>query len=187
MLLIFDGYDCTGKTTLANYFSNKFALKIFKRSAVKCIEQEKVEDHRLWAKAQYIMLGRLVEQGQVPNIIFDRWMMSEYCYSPVVRGYDIKDYYFEVENLIKDSKDVLWVYLTVGEEENSEKILRKRYDDKKEDFLSFEDLLKVKKNFDELFKVSKIPKLKILTNVVPTQDLINEQLSLVWKTLSSHK
>ena len=121
MLLIFDSYDCVGKTTIANIFQNRFALPIFKRSAVKCIEQVDVKDHRLWAKAQYTMLARLVEQGQTFNLIFDRWMMSEYCYSPVVRGYDIKDYYFEVENLMKNHREgLLWVYPTVGEEKDSE-------------------------------------------------------------------
>jgi len=183
MLLIFDGYDCTGKTTIANVFSERFAFKIFKRSAVKCIEQTDVKEHRLWAKAQYTMLGRLVEHGQTPNLIFDRWMMSEYCYSPVVRSYDIKDYYFEVENLMKNSKDVLWIYPTVGEGIEAEKLLKKRYDDKKEDFLSFEDLLKVKKNFDELFELSKLPKLKILTNFEPTPHAVAEQLGRIWKVI----
>jgi thymidylate kinase len=160
MLLVFDSYDCAGKTTLAKAYAKKFKIPLYLEGASQRPEFKSYEEHKLWSNSAYNHLARLLTSGAKFDMVMDRWIFTEYCYSPILRGYDIKDYYRKIENLIAHTGKVVWIFPFVSKLD----VLKRRYVDKKESFLTFKNLLKVKDNFEALFSSTKYPGMAIDTS-----------------------
>lgn len=72
MIIILEGIDKTGKTTLANLISKRYGFEI-----VKC-SQPKGDP--------YIEYMTKLHQAEGKNVVFDRFYLGELAYGPVFRG-----------------------------------------------------------------------------------------------------
>lgn len=109
MIIIIEGPDGSGKTTLANQLSRQTGYKIIHRT------RPKTEEDKAIMMDEYLQAIRSME-----NMIFDRCWYSEMVYGPVMRGasvisysqmYDLERQLAEVGAMIiycTDAKQVLW-------------------------------------------------------------------------------
>ena len=109
MIIIIEGPDGSGKTTLANTLSKQTGYPVIHRSQPKT-EEEKAE--MLQGYIDTIKAGR--------NAIFDRCWYSEMVYGPVMRDASVITYpaMYELERMLakrgaliihcKDDPDILW-------------------------------------------------------------------------------
>lgn len=180
MIYIFDSYDCSGKTTLAKAYSKKYNIPLYLDGKSQRPEFKSHSEHRLWAQSSYQYLTRLVVSGVEIDMIVDRLMMTEYCYAPVLRGYDIRHYYKKIEDALASTGKVVWIFPYVGNLD----VLKTRYVGKGEDYLTFKNLLKVKDNFENLFSSTKYPGMAIDTSCSPSGRFNTEAIvkSIKWFT-----
>lgn len=109
MVIIIEGADGSGKTTLANQLSEQTGYKIIHRT------RPKTEEDKALMMVEYL---QIIESGE--NVIFDRCWYSEMVYGPVMRDvsvisyaqmYDLERQLTEVGAMIiycTDAKQVLW-------------------------------------------------------------------------------
>lgn len=109
MIIIIEGPDGSGKTTLANQLSRQTGYKIIHRT------RPKTEEEKAIMMDEYLGIIRSRE-----NIIFDRSWYSEMVYGPVMRDasvisysqmYDLERRLMKVGAMIiycTDAKPVLW-------------------------------------------------------------------------------
>lgn len=94
MLIIVEGIDRVGKTTLCNMLSKSFGIKIFKHDS-KLFKLEKMDNDNETDKAIKIYELCKLLKG---NLILDRSYWSDFVYGVLERGYSILD---ALENLKK--------------------------------------------------------------------------------------
>lgn len=109
MIIIIEGPDGSGKTTLANQLSRQTGYKIIHRT------RPKTEEEKAIMMDEYLQIIRSRE-----NVIFDRSWYSEMVYGPVMRDasvisysqmYDLERRLMKVGAMIiycTDAKPVLW-------------------------------------------------------------------------------
>jgi thymidylate kinase len=78
-LVVFEGLDQSGKTSIAQILAKKIGYSYFKNPSEK--KQFYVDDNRVTWIIEGTYLFSLVEQGVVSKIILDRHLPSEYAYS----------------------------------------------------------------------------------------------------------
>lgn len=94
-LIVIEGPDCTGKTTLATHLARELGFKYAKFS--NPVSRESA--HRAyvdWLKAKQ------------PNTVLDRSWLGEFAYGPLFRKYPV-DYMDELEELIAANYDILYI------------------------------------------------------------------------------
>lgn len=94
MLIIVEGIDRVGKTTLCNMISKSFGIKIFKHDS-KLFKLEKMDNDNETDKAIKIYELCKLLKG---NLILDRSYWSDFVYGVLERDYSILD---ALENLKK--------------------------------------------------------------------------------------
>ena len=159
-VIVLDSYDCAGKTTIARRLSKLYNIPIYLDGATQRPEFRSSHEHKLWAQSAYNHLARILCSNVEVNMIIDRWIFTEYCYAPVLRGYDIRDYYSKIENQLAETGKLIWVYPFVSDIDE----LKRRYVKKRENFLTFKNLLKVKDRYEELYSTTKFPGLAVNTS-----------------------
>lgn len=139
MIIIIEGPDGSGKTTLAEKLSRQTGYPVVHRS------QPKTEEEKKQMLASY--LGA-IETGK--NIIFDRCWYSEMVYGPVMRDESVISYpemYFIEEKLTKHG--ALIIYCT-----DKPKTLWRRATKRGEDYITdFDTFEQICLNFDVLMSV----------------------------------
>jgi thymidylate kinase len=174
MIIVFDSYDTAGKTTLAKAYANKYGVKLYRDAVSQKPEFKSPNENRIWAQSGYTHLARLIASGIDMNFVMDRWIFTEHCYAPVLRGYDIK-YYTEIENMIAATGKIVWVFPFVEDMA----VLKERYKKHGEKFMTFKDLLKVKDNYEALFTNTKYPSISIDTS--SGLDVVEPAINLIHK------
>lgn len=81
MILIFEGCDQTGKSTIASSLSMSTGIPLFKFS----LEHEKNPNWLNMLEYSNEMLMQLLESRIIDNLILDRFIASEYVYAQVFR------------------------------------------------------------------------------------------------------
>ncbi len=150
--LVFDGCDCSGKTTLIAEFTKRKRYKVFHfqqpprdlSNADKAIFQK---NHF------YLMIDYLLHDD---NIIFDRFHIGEQIYGKLFRGYEI-DYIKDIENQIKDKCILICVYCA-----NS--LLLKRFDNHG---IDRNQLVDSNMEFRKLCKESLLKTIFVDTSIMP--------------------
>lgn len=115
MIIIVDGIDRVGKTTICEKLSKSLGYPISK------------DDTRYYGKHDNINVNtekdntfvNLIEQGCLTDIIFDRFHLTEYVYGKVERGYKNMYMYDIDERLAKRNDTVLILVQPVNVEECS--------------------------------------------------------------------
>jgi len=167
MLIVFDSHDLVGKTPVANIVSRVFEIPFPKEFTSQGVKLP-VDQHVIWAKAQYALMTNLQNSLKF-DMIMDRWYMSEACYSKVIRGYT-PDYITELEKKINDN--VIWFYFCFDENIRKEAIEYRLSKDDDEIFKA-DQILKVAEEYDHFFDKSKLKnKYKIVETTIDFKDEI---------------
>lgn len=141
-LIIFEGIDGAGKSTLAKEIGKILNLPIEHHGPVKNKEEGKKEYFDFLKKCNY-------------SVIKDRFMMGEETYSIVYRGYKA-DYMEELENKLKQKFDVYLIFIDANKN-----LIEKRLKERGEDFLNLKDISKISKLCNEYYEKSSLNKIKI--------------------------
>lgn len=135
MIIIIEGPDGAGKTTLAKYLNEGFNIPVLHRTKPKDEEEKKT-----------MMRGYLDDIQEQRSIVWDRCWYSEMVYGPIMRDkswISVK----EMWDLERSMGKALIIYCT-----GNVNTLWQRCKERGEDYImSKEQLAKIKNGFDELF------------------------------------
>lgn len=138
MIIILEGPDGSGKTTLANKLAEQTGYDVVHMSMPKS-EEEKVK--------MFSMYKQALEESD--NVIFDRCWYSEMAYGPVMRGasYISHNNMYELENILA-KKGAIVIYC-----KDNPKTLWSRCMRRGEDYVTkFRSFLEICYNFEVLFR-----------------------------------
>lgn len=139
MILIIEGPDGSGKTTLANQLSRQTGYPIIHRSQPKTEEEKK------------LMMGEYIQTIKAnKNAIFDRCWYSEMVYGPVMRDASVLSYpeMYELERLAAKAGAMI-IYCT-----GPESALWMRCMKRGEDYITCRDTFKaIHKSYEDLMSV----------------------------------
>ena len=161
-IIVFDSYDATGKTNYAEALSKRLNIPLPSKFTAQLPEFDNIKDHRFWSKAQYYMLARVLSSESQIGLIMDRWIMTEYCYSPVLRGYNISDYYWDIEKELEGSDNLLWVFPSIDSGDFVKEITE-RFVKNNETYVTVDQTLRIKENYEKLWLRSSLPRIRIDT------------------------
>lgn len=155
MIIIVDGIDKVGKTTLCKLLSKEFGLNISK------------DDTRYFGSHSNIDINtekdntfvNLIEQGCLDNVVFDRFHMTEYVYSKVERGKENK-YMLDIDERLSKQDVIMILVFPVDINWSSR--------------MHGSDLSLHQKEFEMFYKKSKIKKKYRCTHV--TYDVVLNQI-----------
>jgi thymidylate kinase len=137
MIIIIEGPDGSGKTTLANQLSKQTGYKIIHRV------QPKTEEEKAIMMGEYL---QTIRSGK--NMIFDRCWYSEMVYGPVMRDASVIGYpqMYDLERQLSKAGAMI-IYCT-----DSKAALWSRCQDRGEDYIVDRTTFdKICDGFDQLF------------------------------------
>ena len=143
-LIIFTGVDCTGKSTIAKYVSDKLKLSLKSPDKPKDKQEGKLINYNILDSVN-------------TDIILDRYYMEEIVYAPIYRGYKA-DYIKELEKQLMERFNVILVYTYA-----STNVIKQRFDTRGEDSTRKEDIEQLKINYCDFLHSSLITK-RIVVN-----------------------
>lgn len=165
MIIILEGADLTGKSTLAHRLSILLQFPVV----------------RPWIylaqpKPSVISVAKTLRQlfrHIHPDIIYDRFFFSEYVYAQVL-GRD-REYVADLIREWESIPDVFLVYLTASDE-----AIQSRYEERGGDwYVSLEQIFAIRDAYPTLLKVmpSTIPTLMLDTSSVSSDDIADKVVS----------
>jgi thymidylate kinase len=169
-LLIIEGPDLSGKSTaiekIAKLLNNGFTIK----------NNYKPKDHN--SKKIYYTYRKYLDMIKCEwfedvFVIFDRFYPSQAVYS-ILRGTE-ELYSFEIKLLEKETYNLggILIYL-----DTKEKDLLKRYDHRGDEHVKKEQLLMIKRRYDEFYEMTILPKIKIDTT---EKDWLEKLIKFIYK------
>lgn len=145
MLLLFEGLDKSGKSTLIRNFQDISHLPVFKNP----IKPTKQMYKRGFCDGTYFgayELARLANQ----DFIFDRSHITELAYAKVKRGYNPSmKYWLEWEEANKHRVVVVYIDAPL-------KTIKERFKSDKEEYVKEKEIELIAKKYEEYFKKSKV-------------------------------
>lgn len=167
MVLIIEGCDLSGKSTLTEALSKKFpgiVMKITARPRLK--DKGQIANLKRY---YYSVLDYINRFYQSKTVILDRFFPSEVVYSLVKRGYDgfSDEEYRDMEKVILHRKHLL-IYCDPGEETILER-LKVRGDD----YMVEEDIHSLLGRYDSFLSKTKLTYIRLDTRK-PVEELLEE-------------
>lgn len=155
MLIIIEGPDRTGKTTLAKHLIDVFSLQY-----IHCSKPETDNPYN-----EYI---ELIDSIKLPTVI-DRVYFSEYVYGKLWRGkcgFTEKQFY-DLDLKYMEKFD----FVCVIHADAPVEVIKQRCLDVGEDLLKFDEIEKCKYLFDDIIQKTKIPVLKYDSSYMSPEDI----------------
>lgn len=160
MLIILDGVNKAGKTTLANKIQETFPEKEF---IILKVSQPEIIDGVNNAINQYNKMLDFAEINCYRNYIFDRFHFGSFVYGPIYRGkndFNLEEFY-KLEDRIMKFKYIFALCIS------SESFMKKKFIEENE---KFADINKIKDEI-RLFKdIAKTSRLRIFNHNLPKND-----------------
>jgi len=132
-IIIIEGCDCAGKSTIAELLSKKTGYKIVKGSSFQISE--------LGGDGMYDHMSKLLDRE---NIIIDRFYMSNLVYGTLF-DYPLMNYLQFDELADKTSKNALMVYVTASEEKIKNRMMARG-----DDMIKSENVRSILEKYDEV-------------------------------------
>lgn len=160
-IIIFEGADQSGKTTIAKALAEKLNYSYFKNPSQK--KQFKIRSNRVVWIAEAAYLIALLEQTDLDKIVLDRWVGSEFAYSFAFNRSTRYDLVFEFDDKMADL-GAMMIYCVKDNYENYE-----------DDLISEEDREKIREGFRRYLHKTEIPTFYLNT----TDEDLKKQLTLI--------
>ena len=158
MILILEGLDCSGKTTIADRLVSD--LRYFTRYKEYKELKNLVSFHGQLEQWSYFEAGAVSYMlpmfAAFDNFVIDRFHISAYAYTRFFKRKEFVTFEKKEELMSATKKDIEIIYCDI-----SEKTFVERHDVKKERKWSFEEQ---KQLFEEALKLTKFPVTRIDTN-----------------------
>lgn len=167
MLLILDGTNKAGKTTIVNYILDKFKDSNFE--VIKC-SQPKIVDGVNTAYQEYNEILDKVEANPNKNYILDRFHFGSFVYGPIYR--EVEDFnldkFVKLEERIETLKYVFLLCIS------SATFMKKKFKEDSEEFAKEELITKERELF---IKTSRMSRLNMFHHNLPKNDIVaNDKL-----------
>jgi thymidylate kinase len=149
-MVIFEGSDATGKSTLELELQNRLNWDIIKGSS---FELAKCTNDELFNHFKEVTLNN-------PNAIIDRWAISNYIYADIFKDYTrITDQQLQyLESLIEANNDTL-VYVRADPE-----VVKHRLRQRGDEYIEEDDVDSIIEAYDNLFHNAKFKYIEIDTS-----------------------
>lgn len=144
MKIVFIGPDGAGKSTIAKEWSKKFDMPI--------IKNDYRESDKLSKTLEYLDLG---------NTIFDRLFYPDHLIYSKIKGKELSKEELEAWDdlgLLLPFKNIAYVYVTASNE-----LLYKRLSKRGDDYIEFEDIPKIKQEYEEFLKDFPVPVMTLVS------------------------
>ena len=151
MIILIEGCDKTGKTTLKNDIAKLFpGFKHFK-NPIKPPERDPVEIGRISG----IYQGAYHLSKSIGPVVFDRGHITEVVYGHR-RGYDALNYtrWYDLEKELKGHAVVIYMSAPPA-------VVQKRFEKDKEDFIDPGEIVGILNRYTEYFEECRLPVLKL--------------------------
>ena len=149
MIIVLEGVDGVGKTTIARKLADSLPLStLLKLSG----SPKKVDDTSFMQSTYNSLIPFLIELGNKAEIVMDRSWVSELVYSPVFKSYDPESYLKEIINNLHEEVEVHYILLTLKEEELEKRIESKKEVQPNEVHIKMENAKKIMRGYDKWFK-----------------------------------
>jgi thymidylate kinase len=156
MLIIIEGMDKCGKSTLGEYLLKNLPKSFMMKNGSKPKDGSEEEMMKI-IKAYNTMLDCYFNHCTDCNMIFDRFLLSEfvYCYKRGYESYNNK-HLQSIKRLLEESKDdVVMIYCWSNIQE-----IKNNFVKDKEDYVKVEEVENLRKRYDKFIKKFN---LKVLT------------------------
>jgi len=170
MIIILEGNDNTGKTTIGKILSQKLTIPYYHQTPEELkLKDLNSQEISLWAAAKFKTLVDLPLLNQI-DLILDRFYLSEEVYSKVLKRKKLIDFY-EIEDKLMNA-DVFLILLVAPSE-----ILIKR------GITEFDPstINEISENYIKTFKESRLPKIKIDTSVLTPEEIVNRIINWIYR------
>lgn len=169
IVIIFEGVNKGGKTTLVNKIKETFHEKNFQ--IIKC-SQPKIEDGINQAYIQYNNILQKIEDNPDKNYIIDRFHFGSYVYGPIYRGMPDfgKVLFKKIEDRIMKLNYIFVLAIA------DKKFIEKKFVEDNEEFAKIE---LIDKEIALFKKTAKMSELKILNHNIPKNDLTDNLLKII--------
>jgi len=153
MLVIFEGIDCSGKTSCAEYLRKRYGFKIINftqpiigKGKRQCII-EQLKD--------YFTSLKFFNELKTADILCDRFHIGELVYPQVMRNYRIsyKDmkYFKQIENeLIKLDAKTFYFYA------NKNDLMKRFQENKKDQYITMDEIERVLNEYEDAIQNSRL-------------------------------
>lgn len=172
IVILVEGVDCSGKSTLVEALSKKYPgilLKLNYRPKDKS-EQETL----IYKRHVYSMMSFINDNRKDKSIILDRFYSSELVYSKVKRKYDaFKDStYFKIDKSLSCLPN-LYIYCSPGND-----VIIERLKQRGDDYIDEKDVQALSDRYDLFYEKTTLNKMKVDTtkNIEELLKLIEEKI-----------
>lgn len=151
-IILFEGFDNTGKSTLAKALSEKLNISYFKTDRQKDFDSKSEYNQELDLKYSCRTLLELIENNIINEIILDRNYVSEYVYGSIFRKelykkYNIEKYIWLYDRRFKlQNLKIIFCYKNIFKKFNDNLVELKQETVVQQKYLEFS-----KKTVNELF------------------------------------
>lgn len=162
-LILVEGVDCAGKTSLINLLSNALSFHVVKGSS---FEHSQCDNTELFSKFKEMTKERMV--------VFDRFIYSNEVYAQLYDDFAIltDEQRREIENDI--SSRALLVYLEADID-----VLTSRMNSRGDDYVTVDRLQIIKDKYEESLNKITLDHIRINTSSLTKQQILNKVLSEV--------
>lgn len=157
LVIIIEGTNKSGKTTLVNYIKEMFPEKLFE--IIKCSQPKNGDAYN-----EYKNILEWIKKNQNKNYIIDRFHFGSFVYGPIYRGKpDFSlDKFVEIEMMIEQLN---YIFILAIANKN---FIKKKFIEDKEEFAKLELIDEEIKYFNEIKSKSR---LNIINHNIPKRDL----------------
>lgn len=176
MIIILEGIDCSGKSTLLDDIYHK-VYEGTSRFAFKNPWKPEGKDPFMIGRTAGIYLGAYEAAMQSgTDVIFDRGHITELIYS-AKRGYDANKYFrWDLYEIDKLERNAVLIYMSAPAS-----VLQERFKKEKEDYLSIADIDVILRRYEEYLEETPLRTLKLSSldprklNVMKVVNFLNER------------
>lgn len=165
-VLIVEGVDKAGKTTLINTLAKKYPGYLIK---VTYRPKDDSDAGREEIKKKYQKQAKWIVEEANTNFVLDRSFISELVYSKVMRGYDATDdpFFLGLENQLKSAGAIL-LYCDPGYS-----VLKQRHAIEKDDYIGFKHVFDLSKGYKDFLDNTVLEKYVVDTSR-PIDEIIKD-------------
>lgn len=155
-ILIVEGSDCSGKTTLINQLSKLLNFQVTKGSS---FELSQCTNEQLFEKFS--------EMTKLNETIFDRFIYSNLCYAPLYKDFAIitDEQRQEIESKIQDRAIVIYL-------EAELETLTQRLQLRGDDYVTVDRLSSIKEKYEEVMSETGLTTLRFNTTYQSTDEIV---------------
>lgn len=180
--VLFEGANCTGKTTLAKRIATILDWNYFYSVPDELIPSQEIlskygssEDRfRFYSVCNSLRLLDYQEINCNSGIIVDRYIFSTVAYHSLSLGKSLDDYFYEVIHRSEFRKPSLIIYLTASPDAIRNRIMnRETYSVERDQILSLQQK-KLKENYERLFSCLEVPVLSYDTSIEDVDTVVRK-------------